>query len=80
MTLPQAFSLLRYWKRHPPACELLEIGIRTYTGWGKEPPRPPTRQELQKSLEQRWNAGALNPKQLYEIFGGKPVAASATRH
>ncbi len=72
MTLPQAFQLFEYWDDHPPEHEALAIALRVYTTWGKDT-KPLTREEHQKSLEQRWAAGAMNPKEMFELFGEKPV-------
>lgn len=79
MTLPQVNDLFRYWQTSPPADEAALIALRIYTTFGKEEPKPPTQQEIQKSLEARWNAGALNPKQMFEMFGGQPVQAGQPR-
>jgi hypothetical protein len=73
MTLPQAMDLFKYWDDHPPEHEAMAIALRVFTTWGKDPAKPPTPAEIQKSLENRWNAGAMNPKQLFELFGDKPV-------
>jgi hypothetical protein len=74
MPFPQAVALIKHWDiENPPANEAIQIALRCYTSWGKEPPRPPTPEENRKSLERRWNAGAMNPKQIFEAFGGAPV-------
>ncbi len=72
MTLPEALELFDYWQNSPPEHELLAILTRAYTNW--EPVRQMTEEECQiehrKSLEMRWKAGAMNPKQLFEATGG----------
>lgn len=73
MTLPQVYRLFGYWEKNPPEHEAIAIALRVYTTWGREASRPPTVEEQRKSLEARWNAGALNPKQLLEIFGDQPI-------
>lgn len=80
MPFPQAQSLLKFWDKTPPTNEAVAIALRAYTTWGREEAKPPTPQELQKSLEARWNAGALNPKQLFELFGTKPVTPNRMMH
>ena len=81
MTLWQARALFEYWKGHPPEHEAAAIMLRAQTTW--EPEGPPLTEEQsiaahRKSLEQRWRAGAMNPKQLLDLMGGSaPVAFGA---
>jgi hypothetical protein len=75
MTFPRAMELFRYWEKHPPIHECAGIALRIWTTFGKGEAKAPTIQEIQKSLEERWNAGAMSPKQMFELFGNKPVQA-----
>lgn len=76
MTLPQAFQLFRYWNDNPPEHELLAIALQVYTSW-RPNPKPVSKEaaaaEQRASLEQRWKAGAMNAKQLFEMTGGVAV-------
>lgn len=69
MTFPQAFQLFRYWKEQPPVHELLAIGIQVFTTW-RPSPKAFDPVAHQKSLEQRWKAGYMNVKQMFEGAGG----------
>lgn len=80
MTLPQVYQLFRYWKINPPAHELVAIGIRCFTTW-----RPIVEEKFdqaahQRSLEERWKAGCMNVKQLFENMNGniKPTGPRET--
>lgn len=69
MTLPQVFDLFHYWRANPPEHETLALFARVFTTW--EPPSGlPPEEEHRRSLERRWQAGAMNAKQLFEAFGG----------
>ena len=73
MTLPEYFALCKYWRAAPPENETLALLAQVYTSW--EPERPPmTEAEAKaahrKSLEDRWRAGAMNAKQMFEASGG----------
>lgn len=72
MRFREARQVLEYWNENPPEHEML-CTLARMQGW--EPRgKPPTEAEViaahRKSLEQRWAAGAMNPKQLYEASGG----------
>lgn len=78
MTLIDAQELFQYWLDFPPENEMLALFARVYTTW--EPKgRPMTdedrAQSHQESLEQRWKAGAMNAKQLFESMGGKSAVS-----
>ena len=76
MPFPHARQVLEYWGDVPPEHEMLVILAKQYYGW-RPPDKPITEAEMiaahRKSLEERWKAGAMNPKQLYEAFGGRPM-------
>jgi hypothetical protein len=79
MTLPQVYDLFDYWADHPPVPEIGEILLRVYTTWkGRDKPQPEA--EHQKSLEDRWAAGAMNAKQLFEATGGRISTGAASGH
>lgn len=67
MTLPEALELLEYWRDSPPENEMLQMLAQVYTTWR---PQAMTAGDHQRSLEERWRAGAMNAKQLVEAFGG----------
>jgi len=79
MTFRQARGFLEYWKHHPPEHESISVLVQAYTNW--RPQGPMTEAEViaqhRRSLEERWKAGALDPKQMLEIMGGKIVADSS---
>jgi hypothetical protein len=70
MTLPQTFELFRYWDDHPPEHEMLRTFALIYTTWKPSSERLSPEEEQRESLEARWKAGALNPKQMFESMGG----------
>jgi hypothetical protein len=70
MTLPEALELFEYWQSSPPEHEMLAMFARTYTTWKPQAERLPPEDEHRRSLEERWKAGAMNPKQLFESMGG----------
>lgn len=79
MTLPEYYALAKYWKQSPPEHESAAMFLEAYTNW--EPERPPMTEEQfrewhAKSLERRWRAGAMNPKQIYEALGGRALGRS----
>lgn len=70
MPFRDARLLFKYWKDVPPENEMLTFFARIYTSWKPETERVPPEDEHRKSLEQRWAAGAMNPKQMFDAFGG----------
>jgi hypothetical protein len=70
MTLPEATDIYRYWQDSPPEHELLARLAAFQTGWKPASSKPMTREEHQRSLEERWRGGVMNPKQLFEATGG----------
>lgn len=73
LTLPQALELFRYWNDFPPAHECLRmLAIAAGFDLGK----PMTQADHRKSLEQRWAAGAMNVKQMFEALGGHALGAT----
>lgn len=70
MTLPQVDDLFRYWKNSPPEHEMVAMLASVYTTWGPELTAEQTEAAHRKSLEQRWNSGSLNAKQMFEMMGG----------
>lgn len=70
MTLPEATDLYRYWQDFPPEHELLARLAAFQTGWRAANAKPMSRSEHQRSLDERWKGGAMNPKQLFEATGG----------
>jgi hypothetical protein len=70
MTLPQYYDLCRYWGSYPPEHESLAMLLSAYTSWEPANARPMTQEEHRKSLEQRWKAGSMNVKQMFEAMGG----------
>lgn len=81
MTLPEALSLFEYWRECPPENEMLALMARVYTTWTPDGGREMTREEHQAahmaSLEARWKAGAISPKQLFESMGGGAMLGSS---
>jgi hypothetical protein len=73
--------ILEYWMERPPEHEMLITLAIQHFGW-RPPTKPLTEAEViaahRKSLEQRWAAGAMNPKQLYEAMGGRPMTTDGT--
>lgn len=58
--------MLRQWGECPPQNETLSILAQAFTNW-----RPAgQRMTHRESLEARWEAGAMNAKQLFEAMGG----------
>lgn len=71
MTLPQALELFGYWQDFPPEHEMLAMFARVYTTWKPQgASRLSPEDEQRKSLEDRWKAGAMNAKQLFDAMGG----------
>lgn len=74
MTLPQVFELFEYWNDFPPEHEFLAMFARVYTTWKPKNFKELTPEQQQdahrKSLEERWAAGAMNPRQMFEAMGG----------
>jgi hypothetical protein len=80
MTLPEVYDLFDHWRRFPPEHELLAIALRVYTTWRPaEPAMTPEEREIAhlKSLEERWAAGYMNVKQMFEAGGGTRFATTA---
>jgi hypothetical protein len=81
MTLPQYYDLCEYWRSWPPEHEMLAMLASVYTTWQPEKKHQLTEQEQiiahRKSLEERWRAGALTPKQMYEAMGGVIMSPNA---
>jgi hypothetical protein len=72
MTVPDAFELLDYWRESPPEHEMLAMFARVYTTWqpgGGAMTEEQARVEHQKSLKQRWDAGARSAKDLVGMGG-----------
>lgn len=69
MTLPQIYDLFDYWRDNPPEHELLAVGLKAYTTWRPASMRSDAAHRA--SLEARWKAGAMNPKQMFEAMGGR---------
>jgi hypothetical protein len=72
MTLPQAMELFDYWQDAPPEHEILAMLARVYTTWKPQSVKP---KDHQASLEERWAAGAMNAKQIFEAMGGAKAAS-----
>lgn len=70
MTLPQALELFEYWEDFPPEHEIMAMFARVYTTWKPGNVRLTPEEEQRRSLEERWKAGAMNPKQLFDAMGG----------
>ena len=73
MTLTDAQDIWEYWLSSPPEHEMIAMFATVYTTWkpgGKPMTEEDARVEHRKSLEQRWNAGALNVKQILAVTGG----------
>lgn len=73
MPLRDAIALLSYWDISPPEHELMSLFARIYTTWtpgGKAKTEEEARVEHQKSLEERWAAGAMSAKDLVGTMGG----------
>ncbi len=74
MTLPQYYDLCDYWGSYPPEHESAAMFLSVFTTWEPANAQPMTEEEAQaehrKSLEQRWKAGAMNVKELFEAQGG----------
>lgn len=78
MTLPQVYDLFEYWSRSPPEHEMMALLAQVYTTW--RPDRAPmTEAEHRRSLEARWKAGAMNPKQLFEAWGGQAAVIDPSK-
>ena len=77
MTLGQARELFAYWRLVPPAHEMIAMLAQIYTTWRPEGAAAAPKSETEiiiehrKSLEERWAAGALNVKQMFEATGGR---------
>jgi hypothetical protein len=81
MTLPQAYILLNYWKESPPVHEMLALLATVFTTWKPTSTEPKTEEEVAaenlRSVQQRWASGqSMNPKQMFEAFGGKLSVAA----
>ncbi len=76
MTLPDALEILDYWCESPPEHEMLAMFARVYTTW-RGTDKPMTPEEHRASLEARWKAGMMSPKQMLEAFGGKIIKGPA---
>jgi hypothetical protein len=74
MTYRDARMLFDFWQDSPPENEMLVMFARIYTTWKPKNFKELTPEEQQdahrKSLEERWAAGAMNPKQMFEAMGG----------
>jgi hypothetical protein len=76
MTVPDAFEILGYWKTSPPEHEMLAMFAQIYTTWtpGGEPmTEEEARVKHQRSLEQRWAAGAMSAKDLVGSLGAERI-------
>jgi len=73
MTFRQARGFFDYWKNFPPENESICVLVQAYTTW--RPQGPMTEEEAvaqhRKSLEDRWKAGALDPRQMLAVMGEK---------
>jgi hypothetical protein len=79
MAFTDARAILSYWHHSPPENEMLALLAQCYTTWRPTGTAAMTREEHQRSLEQRWASGAMNAKQIFESMGGnknKSVAVS----
>ena len=81
MTFRQARDLFTYWQESPPENEILAMLAKVYTTWRPGPPLTEEQAmvEHRKSLELRWKAGAMNPKQIFESMGGR-LGVGASDH
>lgn len=73
MTFPQAVDMLEYWQQSPPEHELVAMFARVYTTWKPMvagDAAAPKGNAQQKSLEERWAAGAMNAAQIFKATGG----------
>jgi hypothetical protein len=74
MTLPEYYDLCDYWADRPPEHESLAMLLDAQTDWEPYSRKAKTEEEAiaehRRSLEQRWKAGAMNIKQMYEATGG----------
>lgn len=75
MTLPQVTELFDYWRDHPPENELVAVLAQCFTSWKPRAGQAKTPEEHMRSLEARWQSGAMNVKQLFEGAGGGPQPA-----
>lgn len=73
MTFRDARQVLDYWSERPPEHETAILFAQQYLGW-RPAAKPLTEAEVvaahRASLEERWKAGALNVKQMFESMGG----------
>jgi hypothetical protein len=61
-----ARALVEFWRECPPQDEALAILAQAFTTW-----RPPqSADDHQRSLEARWQGGAMNAAQLLAAMGG----------
>lgn len=71
MTLQEARALTEYWQDCPPENELLTLLTQAFTTW--KPGKPLTEEEMivehRKSLQRRWDAGALNARDIVRMGG-----------
>lgn len=73
MPMRHAFEIIDYWRQWPPEHEMMAMFARVYTTWtpsGKPMTEEEAKVEHRKSLQRRWDQGALNVKQILEVTGG----------
>jgi hypothetical protein len=71
MAFADARAILQYWAEAPPENEGLAILAQAFTSWKPARHQTTTTEDHQRSLEERWADGAMNPKQIFEALGGK---------
>jgi hypothetical protein len=72
MRFSDALDVIEYWANSPPEHEMLAMFAQVYTTWtpgGKPMTEEQARVEHQKSLKQRWDAGARSAKDLVGMGG-----------
>lgn len=70
MTFVEVLDLFEYWRSFPPEHEMMAMFARVFTTWQPANARAMTPEEHMRSIEERWAAGAMSPKQLFETMGG----------
>lgn len=70
MRFRDARRLFEYWQDSPLENEMLAMFAKIYTTWKPQTGRVSAEEDHRKSLEDRWKAGAMNPKQMFEAMGG----------
>ena len=77
MTLRDARAITDFWQECPPENEMLAMFARVYTSWEPASILNMTEEERmvehRKSLQRRWDAGALSAQDL--VRGGGLISA-----